>query len=226
MRQAFHIRLHDLGERSTLMSRISSATLRDATAALLTTDLQLAQRVISAGAQLRQMRAHAESVGLELLALQAPVAADLRAVLCALWNVADLERMGELAIHVARAVPRRHPAPVVPPQAVDIFREMGQVGVQLADHAGQVLHTPDIALARLMESDDDLMDDLHQQLFTALLSPTWSHGVQIAVDLTLLGRYYERFADHAVAVARRVIFLINGVNVGGDTTPTSLTPPG
>ncbi|MDQ2737961.1 MAG: phosphate transport system regulatory protein PhoU, partial [Actinomycetota bacterium] len=172
-----------------------------------------------------EMRASAETAALEILALQAPVATDLRAVISALWIVADLQRMGALAMHVAKAARRRHPAQVVPVEVRPIFERMGRVGVHLADQAAQLLRERDLVLARAIETEDDLMDDLHQEMFAALLSPNWSHGVEPAVDLSLLGRFYERFADHAVSVGRRVVYLVTGENVGGDTTPASLTAP-
>ncbi len=203
---------------------MSSDALRDATTALLTADLSLAEQVIARDVELDEMRASAEAAAVELLALQAPVASDLRAVVAALWIVADLQRMGALAIHVAKAARRRHPAQVIPVEVRPIFERMGRVGVHLADQAAIVLRDRDVELARTLDAQDDLMDDLHEEMFTALLSPGWSHGVGPAVDITLLGRFFERFADHAVAVARRVIFLVTGENVGGDTTP-AYSPP-
>jgi len=165
------------------------------------------------------MRASAENVALELLALESPVARDLRVVVSAMWIVSDLQRMGQLAIHVAKAARRRHPAHVIPMDVRPIIERMGRVGVHLADEAGLVLRERDIELARRLEVEDDLMDDLQRELFSAMLAPTWKHGVPPAVDIALLSRFYERFADHAVAIARRVVFLVTGENVGGDTTP-------
>ena len=225
MRQAYQIRLNNLGDHGARMCQVASDCLRDATKALLTADLALAEKVIATDVQLDEMRADAEAVAFEILALQAPVASDLRAVVSALWVVADLQRMGALAMHVAKAARRRHPAQVIPAEVRPIFERMGRVGVHLADQASLVLRERNVELARVMESEDDLMDDLHQEMFAALLSPDWSHGVEPAVDLSLLGRFYERFADHAVAVARRVVFLVTGENVGGDTTPVGLAAP-
>ncbi|GAA2018231.1 phosphate signaling complex protein PhoU [Nakamurella flavida] len=224
MRQAYQISLSYLGDNGSKMCDIASNCLRDATKAMLDTDLSLAEAVIASDVQLDEMRAIAETHAMELLALQSPVASDLRTVVSALWIVADLQRMGALAIHVAKAARRRHPAPVIPAQLRPIIERMGSVGVHLADQAGVVLRTRDVELARRLEQEDELMDDLQRQMFAAMLSPTWSHGVAAAVDISLLVRFYERFADHAVAVARRVIFLVTGENVGGDTTP-ALTAP-
>jgi len=219
MRQAYQLRLADLGEHGFAMSQFTSGSLRKATRALLDADLSLAEQVIASDVTLDQMRASAENVALELLALESPVARDLRVVVSAMWIVSDLQRMGQLAIHVAKAARRRHPAHVIPMDVRPIIERMGRVGVHLADEAGLVLRERDIDLARRLEVEDDLMDDLQRELFSALLAPTWKHGVPPAVDIALLSRFYERFADHAVAVARRVVFLVTGENVGGDTTP-------
>ena len=219
MRASYHLQLADLGEHGARMCQVSSDALRDATRALLGADLALAEAVIERDAQLDEMRAGTERSAMELLALQAPVASDLRTVVAALWVVADLQRMGALAIHVAKAARRRHPAQVIPAQVRPVIERMGRVGVHLANAASTVLRDRDLALARSLESEDDLMDDLHQELLGELQDEAWSHGVGAAIDIALLGRFYERFADHAVAVARRVIFLVTGENVGGDTTP-------
>jgi len=219
MREGYHLRLAELGEHGSSMCQVASDALRDATQALLDADLALAERVIASDVQLDEMRASAEKVAVELLALEAPVARDLRVVVSALWIVADLQRMGALAIHVAKAARRRHPAHVIPADVRPIVERMGRVGVHLADQAGVVLRTRDVQLARQLEVEDDLMDDLQRDLYTYLLAPTWRHGVAPAVDISLLARFFERFADHAVSIARRTVYLVTGENVGGDTTP-------
>jgi phosphate transport system protein len=224
MRQAYQMRLADLGDHGWLMCQVASDCLRDATKALLDADLVLAEQVIASDVRLDEMRSNAENVALELLALEAPVASDLRTVVSAIWIVADMQRMGALAIHVAKAARRRHPAHVIPSEIRPIIERMGRVGVHLADQAGIVLRERDVDLARQLEVEDDLMDDLQRELFAALLAPNWRHGVAPAVDIALLARFYERFADHAVSVARRVVFLVTGENVGGDTTPAMVPP--
>lgn len=219
MREGYHLRLAELGEHGSSMCQVASDALRDATTALLDADLALAERVIASDVQLDEMRASAEKVAVELLALEAPVARDLRVVVSALWIVADLQRMGALAIHVAKAARRRHPAHVIPADVRPIVERMGRVGVHLADQAGVVLRTRDVDLARQLEVEDDLMDDLQRDLYSSLLAPSWRHGVAPAVDISLLARFFERFADHAVSIARRTVYLVTGENVGGDTTP-------
>lgn len=224
MRQAYQIQLADLGDHGARMCDVATTAMRDASTALFTADLTLAEQVIGMDVQLDEMRASAEGSALELLALQSPVASDLRAVVAAIWIVADLQRMGTLAIHIAKAARRRHPKTVVPAEIKPIFERMSSVALHLSGRAAEVLRTRDLEIAGGMNAEDDLMDDLHGQMFAALMSPSWSHGVPAAVDLALLGRFYERYADHAVAVARRVTFLVTGENVGGDTT-VLLSPP-
>lgn len=224
MRQAYQIQLADLGEHGSRMCDVTTEAMRNATRALLDADLATAEKVIAMDVRLDEMRSSAEESALELLALQSPVASDLRAVVSALWVVADLQRMGTLAIHVAKAARRRHPNSVVPREIRPIFERMGSVALHLSERAAEVLRTRDLAIATTMDAEDDLMDDLHRQMFAALMEPAWSHGVPAAVDISLLGRFYERYADHAVSVARRTVFLVTGENVGGDTTVLLAAP--
>ena len=122
----------------------------------------------------------------------------------------DIERMGDLALHVAQAARRRHPQTVIPEEIKPYFAEMGTVGVRLAEKAGQVIRSRDLETAGELESDDDAMDDLHKHMFTVLMDRNWTHGVSAAVDVALLARFYERYADHAVAVARRIVYVVTG----------------
>jgi phosphate transport system protein len=138
------------------------------------------------------------------------VATDLRTITTAMRIVGDLERMGDLAVHVAKLARMRFPESAVPVEVRPIFLEAGHVAQSLVTKTGAVIAKLDVQAATELESDDDLMDALHRQLFTELLSPGWRHGMESAIDITLLGRYYERFADHAVSVARRVVFLVTG----------------
>jgi phosphate transport system protein len=219
MREAYRGQLDQLAEELAGMCELTGAAMRQATRALLETDLALAEQVISEDAQVDLARASTDEHAFALLALQAPVAGDLRTVVSAIQASADIERMGGLAVHVAQAARRRHPQPVLPDQVRPHFAEMGRVAVQLAMDAAQVVRTRDVHLAVKVEQDDDAMDDLHKHLFTVLMAPAWPHGVAAAVDVALLGRFYERFADHAVSLARQVVYVVtgqlpNGVNVG------------
>ena len=122
----------------------------------------------------------------------------------------DLERVGDYAVHIAKVARRRHPASVVPVELRSIILEMGQAATRIAVKAGTVIATRDLVLAAQLLADDDTIDDLHAQLFEQLLSGTFEHGVEAAIDLALVGRYYERLADHAVSVSHAVTYLVTG----------------
>ena len=210
MRTAYHEKLSGLNDELAQMSQLAGEAMKKATSALLDGDLDLAEEVISSDTEIDALRTSAEEQAFGLLALQAPVAGDLRSVIAAIHSAGDLERMGDLALHVAKAARRRHPDLVLPQEVAPYFAEMGRVALDLAQDARRVLLERDVELAFTMESDDDAMDDLHRHLFTVMMNRDWPHGVAPAVDVTLLGRFYERFADHAVAVARRVVFMVTG----------------
>lgn len=210
MREVYQEQLGKLTDELASMSRMAGTAMDSATTALLETDLSLAERVIDEDLQIDEARSRAEELAFGLLALQAPVAGDLRTVISTIHAAEDLERMGDLALHVAKTARRRHPQPVLPEEVRPYFADMGRVAGKLAERVHDVVRSQDLEAARGLEDDDDEMDDLHRHLFTMMMSPEWSHGVAAAVDVTLLGRFYERFADHAVAVARRVVFIVTG----------------
>jgi phosphate transport system protein len=210
MREAYHVQLGDLANRLSDMCEMVRDAMALATQALLETDLTLAEQVIGDDVKIDEARTACEEEAYSLLALQAPVATDLRTVLAVIHAAESLERMGDLALHVAKAARRRHPQPVLPEQVRPYFAEMGRVAGVLATMAQQVIRTQDVELAKSLEEADDEMDDLHRHLFTVLMDREWPHGVASAVDVTLLGRFYERFADHAVSVAKRVVFVVTG----------------
>jgi phosphate transport system protein len=118
--------------------------------------------------------------------------------------------MGDMAHHVAKITRMRHPETAIPTELIALIKNMGETALAIATKMGQVIATRNVDLALEVERDDDEMDQLHRQLISTLIAPQWSHGVESAIDLTLLGRYYERFADHAVSVSRRVHFLVTG----------------
>jgi phosphate transport system protein len=217
MREAYRDQLGQLANQLADMCFMVGDAMALATRALLETDLALAEQVIGDDAKIDDARATSEEEAYALLALQAPVATDLRTVLAVIHAAESLERMGDLALHVAKAARRRHPNPVLPESVRPYFAEMGKVACKLAAQAEQVIRTQDVALARALDEADDEMDDLHQHLFTVLMDREWPHGVAAAVDVTLLGRFYERFADHAVSVANRVVFVVTGKMPGYGT---------
>ena len=210
MRDAYQDQLDELAASLAGMCDEVAEALAKATRALLESDLHLAEEVITEDIRVDELRDRAEEQAFALLALQAPVATDLRIVVSAIHGAGDIERMGDLALHVAQAARRRHPQPVLPTEVAPYFAEMGRVGCALARKAGEVIRSRDLAKAAELESDDDAMDDLHQHMFSVLMDRNWSHGVGPAVDITLLARFYERYADHAVAVARRIVYVVTG----------------
>jgi phosphate transport system protein len=210
VRDAYQEQLDRLANGLAAMCNLVADALDNATRALLGADLRLAEQVITDDTRIDDLRTAAEEQAFTLLVLQAPVATDLRIVVSGLHAATDLERMGDLALHIARAARRRHPDVVMPTEVAPYLAEMGRVGSAMAREAGRVIRTRDLERAIEIEAADDAMDDLHRHLFTMLLNPTWPHGIGPAVDITLIGRFYERYADHAVALARRVVYVVTG----------------
>jgi phosphate transport system protein len=210
VRKTFHGELDQIGRMLVDMSEAVAVAVDDATSALLDGDLSLAEKVISGDAGVDRLRDDLDARALDLLARQQPVAVDLRTVITSLKAAADLERMGDLALHIAKVARMRYPASAVPDEVRGTIREMGQVALSIVEKTRQVLEGQDISLAEQLEREDDAMDALHRRLFAHLLSGEWTHGMEPAIDITLIGRYYERYADHAVSVARQVIFLVTG----------------
>ncbi|MDX6242453.1 MAG: phosphate transport system protein [Frankiales bacterium] len=214
MRDAYHEDLDAITDHLVEMAGLVGSMMGRATTALLDADLALAEGVISADDTVDALYAKVEQLALDLLARQQPVASDLRALITSLRMVADLERMGDHAMHVAKVARRRYPDHAIPRELRSTVLEMGQVAQQIVEKAGSVIAGRDVALALELEGDDDVMDDYQKKLFTRLLSDERRVSVEAAIDVTLCGRYYERFADHAVSVARRVVFLVTGERPG------------
>lgn len=221
MRTAYHEQLSDLAEQLGTMCGLAGAAMERATHALLHADLMLAEQVITDHEQIAAMSTRAEENAFVLLALQAPVAGELRAIVSSIQMVADIDRMGALALHVAKITRRRHPQHALPEEVNGYFAEMGRLAVDLGNSAQEVLLSRDPEKAARIREEDDAMDDLHRHLFSVLMDKEWRHGVAAAVDVTLLGRFYERFADHAVEVARRVIFQATGKFPDEHTLPSA-----
>ncbi len=204
------IRLQELNNTLVKMSELVGTAISLATRALLEDDLALAEQVMSGDAQLNGLNADVESLCFKISTLQAPIARDLRMVIGAIRMASSLERMGDLAVHIAKQVRLRYPNPSIPRGLIEIFAEMGQAANKIVEEIGQVIATGDPVLANRIAQHDDVLDRLHRELFTAVLAPTWAHGVEAAIDVTLLSRYFERFGDHAVTVAKRITHIAVG----------------
>lgn len=210
MRQHYHEQLDEISARLIEMSRNVESSMERATRALLNDDLALAEAVIADDAATDALAKAVEAECIEVIALQQPVATELRSLVGALRMSATLERMGDLAEHVAKQVVLRHPNASVPTELRATFSMMGAIAVSVVQKVAGVLATRNLELAAGIAAADESMDKLHRELFTTVLSPTWSHGVEAAVDVTLLSRYYERFADHGVSIARRIAYITTG----------------
>jgi phosphate transport system protein len=192
------------------MTETASNAIRAATSALLSQDLEAVGMTASLKQKLEDDGLLIEHRTVNLLARQQPVAGDLRMLISAIKIIAECQRMGALAYHIGTAANRSYPSPAIPNEVSGLFRRMGAVAGRIADGATVTLNTSDALDAARLEVDDDAMDGLRRALFRALRDD-WSHGVEAAVDVALLGRYYERFADHAVAIAQSVIFVVTGI---------------
>ena len=210
MREQYREQLDDVLADLALMAQEVSSAVRSATTALLEADIHLAEQVISGDERLDLRQSDIEHRSFDLLALQAPVAGELRIIVASLRMVAELERMGDLAAHVAKIARLRYPDSAIPEALRPNFVQMGDVAEKMVIAAGQTLHDRNVQSAEELRSRDQEMDDLRRAQFRSLLSNDWPYGVEAAVDIALLGRYYERIADHAASMARRIIYVVTG----------------
>jgi phosphate transport system protein len=210
MRTTYYEELSSLSAQAGDMCGLAADAMEHATQALLGADLSVAEQVIADHEHIVAMSKQTEARALKLLALQQPVAGDLRTIVATIHVGADIERMGALAVHVARISRRRHPECALPDDVRDCFAEMGTRAVQLARTAQEVLVSSDPEKAASLRDQDDAVDAEHRHLFTLLIDHKWQDGVCSAVDVALLGRFYERFADHAVEIGKRVVFEATG----------------
>ncbi len=212
MREAFHEQLDGVFHDLAGICEDVEGAVRLATEALLTGDAQIAERVISADVEIDRKRERVEDSAFLLLSLQQPVASDLRTVVAALRMVSELERMGDLSVHVAKIARLRVPNVAVPADVRPTIERMAVVAEDMVCRVSKVIAERNVEDALALVSADEEMDTLRRTSFAELLSAEWSHGVEAAVDVALLGRYYERIADHAVSVANRVVFVVTGEN--------------
>jgi len=213
MREVFHDQLDAIfTDLATMCGQVETAVNR-ATAALLTGDAAIAEEVISADQAIDANRERVEDNAFALLSLQQPVAGDLRVVVSALRMVSELERMGDLSVHVAKIARLRVPNIAVPDSIRATMVKMAEVAEDMVRRVKAIIADRDVEAAIELGRDDEIMDQLRRRSFAELLGDDWAHGVEAAVDIALLGRYYERIADHAVSIANRVIFVVTGEQI-------------
>lgn len=210
MRSVFHQELASLSDQLVELSRLSARALNRATQAMLETDLALAEKVISEDDDIDAVRRDLDNRAIDALARQQPVATDLRQLVTTLRMSSDLERAGDLAAHVAKLTRLRYPEPVLPEALRPTFVEMAQAAEAMVLRAGEIVETLDENGAIELQGRDDTIDRLHRDVFRILLEPEFAGQNQLVIDATLLSRYFERYADHAVSVAIRVVFLVTG----------------
>ncbi|HYG95389.1 MAG TPA: phosphate signaling complex protein PhoU [Nocardioides sp.] len=212
MREAFHEDLETMFDELTAICRRVQKAVSLATEALMNGDPAVAEQVISADVDIDRAREAVEDRAFSLLSLQQPVAGDLRTVVAGLRMVGELERMGDLSVHVAKIARLRVPEVAVPAELRPTMSRMAQVAEVMVGRVCDVITTRDVEAAIALGRADEEMDQLRRRSFSELLGGEWTHGVEAAVDVALLGRYYERIADHAVSIANRVVFVVTGHN--------------
>jgi phosphate transport system protein len=210
MRNAYHQQIDALTARLTAMTRLVQTAMDQATTALLGADREAAHAVITSDAKIDELRHDTVGEAVAVLGQQQPVAGDLRTIVTALQISSDLERMGDLARHLAELAHARHPDAAVPDAQRPSVSAMGSAALAMVAKAGRVITSKNVTMALELRADDEAMDRLHAGVFDQLHDEGWSHGIDAAVRMALIARTYERFADHTVSIAGRIVYLVTG----------------
>jgi len=210
MREVFQQELREVQERLVEISGLVSVSIENATRAFNESNVSLAETVIADDDKIDELTVSLDELAIDILARQQPVARDLRIVVSALRISASLERMGDMAEHIAQLARYRFPEKVVPKGLRSTFKDMGALDVEISQKLTELLQTEDVRLAEEIRNDDDKIDALHLSVFDKVLGETWKGGTVDTVDATLASRYHERFADHAVSIAKKVQYLATG----------------
>jgi len=210
MREVFQQELREVQDRLVEISGLVADSIENATQAFNESNVALAETVIAQDDKIDALAAELDELAIQILARQQPVARDLRIVVSALRISASLERMGDMAEHIAQLARYRFPEKVVPKSLRPTFIEMGQIDVEMARKLTELLRTEDLAVAEHLRNEDDKIDALHLSVFDKVLGETWKGAAVDTVDATLASRYHERFADHAVSIAKKVQYLATG----------------
>jgi phosphate transport system protein len=216
MREVFQLELEEVQERLVEISSLVAISIENATKAFHESNVSLAEQVIADDEKIDGLAVSLDELAIDILARQNPVARDLRIVVSALRISASLERMGDMAEHIAQLARYRFPEKVVPKSLRPTFTELGRLDVAIAKKLTELLTTEDLVLAEEIRNDDDRIDELHLSVFDKVLGETWKGAPADTVDATLASRYHERFADHAVSIAKKVAYLATGDWVGAD----------
>ena len=210
MREVFQQELAEVQDRLAEIARLVAISIEKATRAFNKSDVTLAEEVIADDDKIDELTVQLDELAITILARQQPVARDLRIVVSALRISASLERMGDMSTHISQLARYRFPDKVIPKSLRPTFAEMGALDVKIANMLAELLTTEDMALAEAIRNEDDKVDALHLSVFDAVLGETWKGQAADTVDATLASRYHERFADHAVSIAKKVQYLGTG----------------
>ena len=210
MREVFQQSLREVQDRLVEIAELVTISIEKATQSFGNSDVAVAEEVIANDNRIDQLAIELDELAIDILARQQPVARDLRIVVSALRISASLERMGDMAEHIAQLSRYRFPDKAVPKGLRTTFAEMGRLDVSIARKLTELLRTQDPRIADEIRNDDDDVDELHASVFEKVLGDTWKGEPVATVDATLASRYHERFADHAVSIAKKVQYLATG----------------
>lgn len=210
MREVFQQSLDEVRVRLVEISELVTEAIEKATRAFGTSDVALAEEVIDNDSVIDDKAIELDELAIDILARQQPVASDLRTVVSALRISASLERMGDIAEHIAQLTRMRFPDRAIPKGLKGTFTKMGEIDVDVARKLTELLRTRDLDLAEQLRNEDDKLDELHVSVFEKVLSESWQGEAAATVDATLASRYHERFGDHAVSVAKKIVYLATG----------------
>src|SRR5690554_1759978 len=210
MRAVFQQELEEVQVRLVEIAELVAISIENATRAFNESNVTLAEQVIADDDKIDELTANLDELAIQILARQQPVARDLRIVVSALRISASLERMGDMSEHIAQLARYRFPEKVVPKKLRPTFVEMGRLDVHIARMLTELLRTQDTEIAEQIRNEDDKVDALHLAVFDTVLGESWKGEAVDTVDSTLASRYHERFADHAVSIAKKVQYLATG----------------
>lgn len=210
MREVFQQELEEVQGRLVDIARLVAESIEQATLAFNDSQVSVAEEVIAADREIDELTVALDEQAIQMLARQAPVAKDLRIIVSALRISAGLERMGDMSSHIAQLTRYRFPDKVIPKSLRPTFTRMAELDVQIANTLVELLATEDLRFADQLRDLDDQVDELHLHVFDTVLGEKWKGEATATVDATLASRYHERFADHAVSIAKKMHYLVTG----------------
>lgn len=211
VRRLFHEELDDLKQDTVRAAAMVAEAIPRATEVLLASDLDRAQALIEDDDELDLLSVEIEEQAVRIMALQQPMASDLRMVIAVLKLNGEIERSGDLAVNIAKAS-RRIYGVEINPKCRGIIQSMSEQATRLHRHAVDAFIEDNAALAAALDDMDDRLDGLHKELIQAVFE---AHGegsidLQASVQLALVSRFYERLGDHAVNMGEMVQFVVTG----------------